>query len=153
MFPSRKFCSFFSTPFSFRMRRPFFLFFCSIFLCFLCWPEKLENQLWFSCFFTCSFFCCFRIPYSVFFAAQQATRLFVFVALFCFILLCSLYLPPAVFPHFLYYHAIYHFLCQTLAHSARRPTPTRALFVFRHIPAMFRERGGYLLYTEHIIYS
>lgn len=58
----------FFTPFSFRMRRPFFFLlffcvFCSIFFCFLCWPEKLENQLWFSCFFTCSFFCCFRIPF------------------------------------------------------------------------------------------
>lgn len=135
----------FFTPFSFRMRRPFFLLFfvfSVLFFLFSMLTRKVgKSTLVFLLFYV---FILLLFSYSVFrfFAAQQATRLFVFVALFCFILLCSLYLPPAVFPHFLYYHAIYHFLCQTLAHSARRPTPTRALFVFRHIPAMFRGGKG-----------
>lgn len=93
--------------------------------------------------------------YSVF--LLHSKRLVCLFLLRCFVLFCSLYLPPAVFPHFLYYHAIYHFLCQTLAHSARRPTPTRALFVFRHIPAMFCRRkgksGGYLQYILSILFT
>lgn len=76
-----------------------------------------------------------------FFAAQQATRLFVFVALFCFILLplsaARCFPPFFILPRHLSFPLPN---TRTLAHSARRPTPTLALFVFRHIPAMFQ--GG-----------
>lgn len=132
----------FFTPFSFRMRRPFFS---SIFLCFLFYfflfsmlTRKVgKSTLVFLLFYV---FILLLFSYSVF--LLHSKRLVCLFLLRCFVLFCSLYLPPAVFPHFLYYHAIYHFLCQTLAHSARRPTPTRALFVFRHIPAMFRGGKG-----------
>lgn len=118
-------------------------FFSSIFLCFLFYffvfsmlTRKVgKSTLVFLLFYV---FILLLFSYSVF--LLHSKRLVCLFLLRCFVLFCSLYLPPAVFPHFLYYHAIYHFLCQTLAHSARRPTPTRALFVFRHIPAMFQ--GG-----------
>lgn len=128
----------FFTPFSFRMRRPFFWFFvCFLFYFFLSMLTRKvgKSTLVFLLFYV---FILLLFSYSVFSLLLHSKRLVCLFLLCCFVLFCSLYLPPAVFPHFLYYHAIYHFLCQTLAHSTRRPTPTRALFVFRHIPAMFR---------------
>lgn len=131
----------FFTPFSFRMRRPFFFWF--FFVCFLFYFFSFyaDQKSWkinfgFLAFLRVHSFVVF--VFCFFSLLLHSKRLVCLFLLCCFVLFCSLYLPPAVFPHFLYYHAIYHFLCQTLAHSTRRPTPTRALFVFRHIPAMFR---------------
>lgn len=80
----------FFTPFSFRMRRPFFLvFFCvfSVLFFFLSMLTRKvgKSTLVFLLFYV---FILLLFSYSVFFAfaAQQATRLFVFVVLFCFIL-------------------------------------------------------------------
>lgn len=126
----------FFTPFSFRMRRPFFLFY---FFLFSMLTRKVgKSTLVFLLFYV---FILLLFSYSVFFAAQQATRLFVFVALFCFILLplsaARCFPPFFILPRHLSFPLPN---TRTLAHSARRPTPTRALFVFRHIPAMFQ--GG-----------
>lgn len=129
----------FFTPFSFRMRRPFF--FCFLFYFFSVFyadQKSWKINFGFLAFLRVHSFVVFVFR---FFAAQQATRLFVFVALFCFILLplsaARCFPPFFILPRHLSFPLPN---TRTLAHSARRPTPTRALFVFRHIPAMFR--GG-----------
>lgn len=150
----------FFTPFSFRMRRPFFfpLFFCvfcSIFSVFYADQKSWKINFGFLAFLRVHSYVVFVFR---FFAAQQATRLFVFVALFCFILLplsaARCFPPFFILPRHLSFPLPN---TRTLAHSARRPTPTRALFVFRHIPAMFCSRkgksGGYLQYILSILFT
>lgn len=81
----------FFTPFSFRMRRPFFFgfflcVFCSIFFSFYADQKSWKINFGFLAFLRVHSFVVFVFCFFFAFAAQQATRLFVFVVLFCFIL-------------------------------------------------------------------
>lgn len=78
----------FFTPFSFRMRRPFFWFFvCFLFYFFSFYADQKSWKINFGFLAFLRFHSSVVFVFCFFaFAAQQATRLFVFVVLFCFIL-------------------------------------------------------------------
>lgn len=154
MFPSRKFCSFFYTIFISNAAP--IIFFCSIFFCFLCWPEKLENQLWFSCFFTCSFFCCFRIP----FFCCTASDSFV-----CFCCVVLFYFAPSIcrplFSPIFYITTLFIISFAKHSHTRTLTSPSYShsrLVCFsphsRNVSRGVGENWGVsTVYTEHIIYS
>lgn len=136
---------FFLHHFHFECGAHFFFFY---FLCFLFYffvfsmlTRKVgKSTLVFLLFYV---FILLLFSYSVF--LLHSKRLVCLFLLRCFVLFCSLYLPPAVFPHFLYYHAIYHFLCQTLAHSHTQLAvllPLAPCLFFATFPQCFVEGRG-----------
>lgn len=180
MFPSRKFCSFFFFLHHFHFECGAHFFLCFLFYFFLiffffaaavCADQKSwKINFGFLAFLRVHSFVVFLFFRSVFrfWAAQQATRLFVFV--FCFSLCCFVLFPPshshslATICHPLVSPIFYittPFIISFAKHShsscrpAPTPSPTRALFVFRHIPASLRasaRAGLYLLYIHCAYY-